>query len=172
MTGKTILYELPQEGAAPVIKDDFDADVPDEVSYGPDALAYDAESGHWKFRTHNHPSRQSRSAATYEIRMPRHRVYRVVDEEPYASWAADTDDETETPDTRIQRLVYEDNGADLGVVDSTEDELLQPIRYDEECRHWRYRIHDPFFVSAEGYTSTYSVWIPRERVYYALEETE
>ncbi|WP_224450597.1 hypothetical protein [Haloprofundus salilacus] len=74
--------------------------------------------------------------------------------------------------TQAQQLVYDDGpGEPLAVVDSTEDELLEPIRFNEDTQHWHYSLHDVSYLE-DGHTFVYSIQIPRERVYYALEETE
>lgn len=169
MSRMTILYELPQEqeDVIPLEKNEFDTDVPDEYLFGPGAVTYNPESEHWEFLTHYYPSEQSRSAATYRIRVPRHRIVRVVLEEPYPDWEATDHDEPIPEETQAQRLVYEADTTEEPptVVDSAEDELLEPIRYDEKSHHWRYRCHVTSYVSGEGHTFTYSHWIPRERVY-------
>lgn len=171
MSEMTILYELPQEDAVPVVKTKFYSDAPEEYYFGPDTLTYDSANGYWEFQTHQHPSEQSRSETTYRIRVPRHRVYLVVSMEPYPEWEASDEDEPMSAETQVQRLVYEDAGEETPrVVDSTEDEILEPIRYDEESKHWRYRSHDPLYFE-DGHTFTYSFWIPQERVYHALDET-
>nr|WP_233340599.1 hypothetical protein [Haloprofundus sp. MHR1] len=172
MIQMTILYELPQEDTTPVVKNDFFSDAPEEYYFGPDALTYDSVNGYWEFRTHHHPSEQSRSETTYQIRVPRHRVYHVVSMEPYPEWEASYEDKPILTETQVQRLVYENIGEETPrVVDSTADEILEPIRYDEESKHWRYRSHEPFYFE-DGHTFTYDTWIPQERVYYALDETD